>query len=61
MGAVCGWDQVKLLVKLAAAAAAGSTKGSAVLTDMIASLSELEVETEVRFKIDQEHPDVVAL
>jgi len=42
---------VKLLVKLAAAATAGETKGSAVLTDMIASLSEVEVETEVRFKI----------
>lgn len=50
---------VKLLVKLASASAGGgANKGSAVLTQMIADLAEPDVATEVRFKIDQSHPDV---
>lgn len=51
---------VKLLIKLAAAATAGESKGSAVLTRLIQDLTEAEEATEVRFKIDQAHPDIPA-
>jgi hypothetical protein len=49
---------VKLLIKMAAAVTAGEGKGSGVLTKLIEELQEAEVAMEVRFKIDQAHPDV---
>lgn len=49
---------VKLLVKLAAAKAGGKGIGSKVLTDLIQELEEAEVALELRFKIDQNHPDL---
>eukprot|EP00250_Pteridium_aquilinum_P008047 c17626_g1_i1 orf=69-1961(-) len=51
---------VKLLVKLAAAKAAGEGKGSKVLTDLIQELEEPKVSLELRLKIDQSHPDLGA-
>jgi hypothetical protein len=52
------YAMVKLLIKMAAAATAGEGKGSGVLTKLIEELQEAEVAMEVRFKIDQAHPDV---
>jgi hypothetical protein len=49
------YAMVKLLIKMAAAATAGEGKGSGVLTKLI---EELQEAVEVRFKIDQAHPDV---
>lgn len=49
---------MKLLVKLAAAKAAGEGTGSKVLTDLIQELEEAEVSVEMRLKIDQNHPDL---
>eukprot|EP00850_Spirogloea_muscicola_P022680 SM000306S11753 [mRNA] locus=s306:55300:60840:- [translate_table: standard] len=51
---------VKLLIKLAAAAAAGEGKGSEVLTRMIADLEQPGYSTEMRFKINQDHKDIPA-
>lgn len=51
---------VKLLIKLAAASTAGEGKGSKVLTSLIEELTEAAVSDEVRFKIDQGHPDIPA-
>lgn len=52
------YAMVKLLIKMAAAATAGEGRGSGVLTKLIEELQEAEVATELRFKIDQAHPDV---
>lgn len=49
---------VKLLIKMAAAKAAGEGKGSKVLTELIKDLEEAEVSVEMRLKIDQNHPDL---
>eukprot|EP00271_Cylindrocystis_brebissonii_P010244 TRINITY_DN26386_c0_g1_i1.p1 TRINITY_DN26386_c0_g1~~TRINITY_DN26386_c0_g1_i1.p1 ORF type:complete len:620 (+),score=157.58 TRINITY_DN26386_c0_g1_i1:87-1946(+) len=50
---------VKLLVKLAQAAASGPrNEARGVLTRMIEDLVEADVTTELRFKIDQTHPDI---
>lgn len=49
---------VKLLIKLAAAKAAGEGKGSEALSNLIGELTEAEIASEVRFKIDQNHPDL---
>jgi phosphomannomutase len=52
--------QVKLLIKLAAAKASGEGHGSQVLSDLIGELKEADITTELRFKIDQSHPDIGA-
>lgn len=52
--------QVELLIKLAAAKAAGEGSGSKVLSDLIGELTDPEVSSELRFKIDQSHPDIGA-
>ncbi|CAM6014809.1 unnamed protein product, partial [Sphagnum balticum] len=51
---------VKLLIKLAAAKASGEGHGSQVLSDLIGELKEADITTELRFKIDQSHPDIGA-
>jgi hypothetical protein len=51
---------VKLLIKLAAAKASGEGHGSQVLSDLIGELKEADIATELRFKIDQSHPDIGA-
>ena len=52
---------MKLLIRLAAGAARGEGKGSAVLTRLIEDLQEADVASEVRFKINQEHEDVAPM
>lgn len=47
---------MKILIKLAKKA--GEGEGSAVLTDLIRDLEEAEIAAELRFKINQEHPDL---
>ncbi|KAG0599813.1 hypothetical protein M758_12G180600 [Ceratodon purpureus] len=49
---------VKLLIKLAAAKASGEGSGSKVLSDLIADLDDPAISSELRFKIDQSHPDI---
>ncbi|KAJ3678478.1 hypothetical protein LUZ60_002281 [Juncus effusus] len=49
---------VKLLNKLASARSKDPTVGSKILTDMIDGLNEAEITTEIRLKIDQNHPDL---
>lgn len=49
---------VNLLIKLAAAKKAGEGVGSTVLTNLIKELEEAKIAIEVRFKIDQDHPDL---
>ncbi|KAI5077945.1 hypothetical protein GOP47_0007769 [Adiantum capillus-veneris] len=49
---------VKLLIKMAAAKAAGEGVGSKVLTDLIKDLDEAKVSIEMRLKIDQNHTDL---
>ncbi|CAM6107265.1 unnamed protein product [Calypogeia fissa] len=49
---------VKLLIKLAAAKTAGEGKGSEALSNLIGELKEAEIASELRFKIDQKHPDL---
>lgn len=49
---------MKLLIKLASGKVAGQNTGSKVLTDLIQELEEPEVSVELRFKIDQNHPDL---
>ncbi|KAJ4720785.1 Phosphomannomutase/phosphoglucomutase [Melia azedarach] len=49
---------VKLLNKLASARAAGRGSGSKVLTDLVEGLEEPGFATELRLKIDQNHPDL---
>eukprot|EP00270_Netrium_digitus_P009473 TRINITY_DN2873_c0_g1_i2.p1 TRINITY_DN2873_c0_g1~~TRINITY_DN2873_c0_g1_i2.p1 ORF type:complete len:159 (+),score=58.90 TRINITY_DN2873_c0_g1_i2:53-478(+) len=43
---------------MAAVAAAGGERSSAILTKMIEELAEAEETAEIRFKIDQSHPDI---
>lgn len=50
--------QVKILNKLASARASGVSGGSKVLTDMIEGLQEPAFSTELRLKINQNHPDL---
>eukprot|EP00249_Psilotum_nudum_P022155 c28395_g1_i1 orf=156-1727(+) len=49
---------VKLLVKLAAAKAAGERSDSNALTDLIKELEEAEVSVELRLKFDLNHPGI---
>lgn len=49
---------VKLLIKLAAAKVSGEASGSKVLSDLIADLEDPTISSELRFKIDQSHPDI---
>ncbi|KAL2630115.1 hypothetical protein R1flu_014801 [Riccia fluitans] len=52
------YTMVKLLIKLAAAKAAGEGKGSEVLSNLIGELKEADFASELRFKINQDHPDL---
>lgn len=49
---------MKLLIKLAAAKVSGEASGSKVLSDLIADLEDPAISSELRFKIDQSHPDI---
>ncbi|KAL3688099.1 hypothetical protein R1sor_014408 [Riccia sorocarpa] len=52
------YTMVKLLIKLAASKAAGEGKGSEVLSNLIEELKEADFASELRFKINQDHPDL---
>ncbi|BBN08392.1 hypothetical protein MPTK1_4g11210 [Marchantia polymorpha subsp. ruderalis] len=52
------YTMVKLLIKLAAAKVSGEGSGSEVLSNLIGELKEADFASELRFKINQEHPDL---